>query len=357
MPHPPQFSAPAKWIRPAAWAAGLVLLALAGCAQTAGVTPTPSPTQPATSTPVPTATPGPPTATVAPSATATLAPTATLGRGSVRAAAIDSMQQVYVPAGEFSMGSAGGDGLAYDDELPQHAVLVSAFWMDRTEVTNAHFAAFVTATGYDTMAERTGEGLVFQPAAGAWEAMRGADWQHPTGPAATIAGMDNYPVGQMSWSDAVAYCAWAGRRLPTEAEWEKAARGVDRRPYPWGDDPAGGRLLNFADRHMPVAWADAAVDDGYMFFAPVGTYPAGASPYGALDMAGNAWEWAADFFDDRYYARSPYADPGGPETGVEHVLRGGSWWTSARDARTTARGEASDFPYDIYGFRCAEPAG
>jgi formylglycine-generating enzyme required for sulfatase activity len=158
----------------------------------------------------------------------------------------------------------------------------------------------------------------------------------------------------MSWSDALAYCAWAGRRLPTEAEWEKAARGVDGRAFPWGDEPAAGHLLNYADQHLPVPWAAAEVDDGYRFFAPVGRYPAGASPYGALDLAGNAWEWVADFFDDRYYARSPYADPAGPETGVERVLRGGSWWTSARDARAAVRGEASDFPYDIYGFRCAE---
>jgi formylglycine-generating enzyme required for sulfatase activity len=160
----------------------------------------------------------------------------------------------------------------------------------------------------------------------------------------------------MSWSDAAAYCAWAERRLPTEAEWEKAARGANARPYPWGDAQASGDLLNYADRNMPVPWADEAEDDGYVFFAPVGSYPAGASPYGALDMAGNAWEWVADFIDNNYYARSPYADPTGPESGSEHVLRGGSWWTGARDVRTAARGEAADFPYDVYGFRCAEAA-
>jgi formylglycine-generating enzyme required for sulfatase activity len=266
------------------------------------------------------------------------------------------MRQVYVPAGEFRMGSDAGDALAYDDERPKHVVLVSAFWMDETEVTNAHFAAFVNATGYETMAERTGEGLVFRPETGNWEAVPGADWQHPAGPDFGIAGMEAYPVGQMSWSDAAAYCAWAGRRLPTEAEWEKAARGVDERTYPWGDEPAAGDRLNFADRQLPVPWAEAEVDDGYLFFAPVGSYPAGASPYGALDMAGNAWEWVADYFDRNYYARSPYADPAGPESGQERGLRGGSWWTSARDARVTVRGEARDFPYDIYGFRCAEPA-
>jgi formylglycine-generating enzyme required for sulfatase activity len=285
------------------------------------------------------------------------APTATLGSGSVREAASDQMPQVYVPAGEFSMGAAAGDSLAYDDERPQHTVRLGAFWIDQTEVTNAHFGAFVAATGYATMAERTGEGKVFQLATGTWEDVTGADWQHPTGPESNLDGLEQYPVGQMSWSDAAAYCAWAGRRLPTEAEWEKAARGVDQRPYPWGDAPADGDRLNFADQHLPVEWAEAAVDDGYMFFAPVGTYPAGASPYGTLDMAGNAWEWVADFFDESYYARSPGTDPAGPEAGDEHVLRGGSWWTSSRDARTTARGEALDFPYDIYGFRCVEPAG
>jgi formylglycine-generating enzyme required for sulfatase activity len=266
------------------------------------------------------------------------------------------MRQVYVPAGEFTMGSASGDALAHDDERPQHPVWVSAFWMDETEVTNAHFAAFAAATGYQSMAERTGEGLVFQVASGEWAAVPGADWRHPAGPASSISGLEAYPVGQMSWSDAAAYCAWAGRRLPTEAEWEKAARGVDGRPYPWGEALAAGHRLNFADRQLPVPWAQADVDDGYRFFAPVGTYPAGASPYGALDMAGNAWEWVADYFDRDYYARSPAADPAGPAEGSERVLRGGSWWTSARDARVTVRGEASDFPYDIYGFRCAQPA-
>jgi formylglycine-generating enzyme required for sulfatase activity len=354
-------SVAARWRRAEWLAVGLILGALAGCGEAGSATP-----PPVTSTPAFTFTAGPPTATPSPAATATLAPTAsdtpppsptaTPGAGTVRVADSDGMTQLYVPAGEFSMGSTAGDGLAYADEQPPHTVHLSGYWIDRTEVTNAQFAAFVAATGYATTAERAAEALVFQPETGAWEHTPGANWQHPTGPEASLDGLDDYPVGQMSWSDAGAYCAWAGRRLPTEAEWEKAARGVDQRPYPWGGQPPDGTLLNFADRHLAVGWADESADDGYQFFAPAGSYPAGASPYGALDMAGNAWEWVADFFDRDYYARSPASDPAGPETGDQHVLRGGSWWTSARDTRTSVRGEASDFPYDIYGFRCAQPA-
>jgi serine/threonine-protein kinase len=274
----------------------------------------------------------------------------------VRIAAHDGMPQVFVPAGEFRMGSTSADPLAYGDEMPRHLVLLGAYWIDQTEVTNARFALFVAATGYQTMAERTGQGEVFSTATGGWQTVPGADWRHPFGPETSVARPDD-PVGQVSWSDAGAYCAWAGRRLPTEAEWEKAARGEDGRRYPWGNRPPAGHWLNFADHSLEVAWADQNADDGYAFFSPAGAYPAGASPYGALDMAGNAWEWVADFADNNFYARSPYEDPRGPETGTEHVLRGGSWWARARDVRAAMRDSAGDFPYDVYGFRCAQTAG
>src|SRR5205085_11798807 len=143
------------------------------------------------------------------------------------------------------MGSLAGDPLAYQDELPQHPVLLDAYWIDETEVTNAMFARFAAATGFKTMAERLDNGQVFSLAAGGWKAVGGADWRHPGGPATSITRIDNFPVGQVSWSDAAAYCQWAGRRLPTEAEWEKAARGDDARPYPWGDEPVTGKRLNF----------------------------------------------------------------------------------------------------------------
>jgi serine/threonine-protein kinase len=264
------------------------------------------------------------------------------------------MVQVFVPAGEFWMGAAVTDTLAYDDEKPRHRVYLDEFWIDRTEVTQAMFAMFAAATGYTTQAERDGQALVFSLEKGDWEPVPGADWRRPRGPGGEANALAEYPVGQIAWSDAAAYCAWAGRRLPTEAEWEKAARGTDGRRYPWGGAAVDGGRANFADLNLPgVDWADAAIDDGYTFSAPVGAYPAGASPYGALEMAGNAWEWVADWADSGYYARSPYRNPAGPAVGKEHGLRGGSWWASARDVRATMRDSAGDFPYDNYGFRCA----
>ena len=344
-------------------------LLLAACQSSDLATPTlapPSRLAPATTLaptatlapPLPTASLPPASDTPPPSPTDTPVPTATptLGPGSTRAAAADGMLQVFVPAGEFSMGSTSDDPLAYDDEQPRHTVYLDAYWIDATEVTIASFAAFVAATGYETAAERAGTGQVFSLQTQAWQTVPGADWQHPAGPGSTVAVLDDHPVGQISWSDAVAYCEWAGRRLPTEAEWEKAARGTDARAYPWGDTPPAGHLLNFADRSLSVDWADPDADDGAQFAAPVGTYPDGASPYGALDLAGNAWEWVADFSDPAYYAASPYANPPGPASGEEHVLRGGSWWAAARDVRSTVRDSVVDIPYDIYGFRCAQSA-
>jgi len=330
------------------WLSGLAWLVLAGCANAPTATPRPSPVTPTPS----------PTATITPAPTATAIPTVTPtpAAGDVAVSEQDGMRQRYVPAGEFKMGSLASDRLSYGDERPQHRVFLDDYWIDETEVTNAMFARFVAATGFKTMAERQDNGQVFNLDTSGWEAVSGSDWRHPGGPDTSVTGMDRFPVGQMSWSDSNAYCAWAGRRLPTEAEWEKAARGDDARPYPWGSEPVDGSRLNFADVHLKVAWSNPAIDDGYTFESPAGHYPDGASPYGALDMAGNMWEWVADWNDARYYARSPDNNPPGPAAGQEHVLRGGSWWASARDVRTSMRDSAGDFPYDIYGFRCAQPA-
>ena len=224
-----------------------------------GATETPSlPTQ--TLMPTPTFT-IPPTVSVAP-------PPAQASAGETWTAPSDSMALVFVPAGDFIMGSPDSDQEAGSDEKPQHTVSLDAFWVDRTEVTNAMFARFVAATGYKTQAERQGWGKVFSLSTQNWEQVDGANWQHPRGPATTIEGLDDHPAVSISWNDANTYCHWVGRRLPTEAEWEKAARGGDGRNYPWGNQAASGNLLNFADRNLDQEWSDKNSDDGYEFTAP-----------------------------------------------------------------------------------------
>jgi serine/threonine-protein kinase len=278
----------------------------------------------------------------------------TLGIGSPQVSDKDGMTLLYVPAGEFLMGSADGDSDAYSDEKPQHKVTLDAFWIDRTEVTNAMFAKFVAAARYKTDAEKAGKARAFDPTSKQWAETAGADWQHPRGPGSDIAGLEQHPVAQVSWNDATAYCAWAGRRLPTEAEWEKAARGTDGRKFPWGNQNVAGDLLNFADRNLDVSWADKSINDGYQFTAPVGSYPKGASPYGALDMAGNVWEWVADWYNETYYQNAPAQNPKGPDSGQYRVLRGGSWHIEPGLVRAADR--VRDNPenrYDLLGFRCA----
>jgi eukaryotic-like serine/threonine-protein kinase len=295
-----------------------------------------------------------------------LAALATPESAVTRTSPIDGMVQVYVPAGEFLMGSTDADidevmqacpycqRAWFKDELPQHRVYLDAFWIDRTEVTNAMFARFVTETGHQTDAEKIGSGIVFQLFSRDWKMIQGANWRHPRGPNTDLNGLDNHPVVQMSGDDSEAYCAWAGRRLPTEAEWEKAARGTDGRTYPWGNQAPVGNLLNFGDRNLNGNGSDNMADDGYTFTAPVGSYPAGASPYGALDMAGNVGERVSDWYGAAYYASSPARNPTGLSSGDYHVLRGGSWSRMARYVRTAAR-----YKYlqknrsNGLGFRCA----
>jgi formylglycine-generating enzyme required for sulfatase activity len=262
------------------------------------------------------------------------------------------MAMIYVPAGEFIMGSSIGE-----NEGPEHKVYVDAFWIDQTEVTNAMFRKFVDATSYRTNAEMDGWASVFNSSAKEWQDITGASWQHPRGPSNDLSGLDNYPVVQISWNDAKAYCEWVGRRLPTEAEWEKAARGTDSRIYPWGNQNVTGDLLNLADQNLNVQWAKKDVDDGYQFAAPVGHYPDGASPYGVYDMMGNVQEWVADFYDENYYATSPIRNPTGPMTGQGHILRGGGWNDGKSSVRVTYRKiDSSEARSDNTGFRCAQSA-
>jgi formylglycine-generating enzyme required for sulfatase activity len=302
----------------------------------------------------PTDTPTPqPTATITSTPTITLTPT--LGIGVTRVRLKDGMVMVYVPEAEFIMGDKEG----FKNEKPEHEVALDDYFIDQTEVTNAMFKAFITETGYKTDAELFGESLVYQPgefvvAADKWKKERGVDWLHPFGSGTSISGYENHPVVQVSWNDATAYCAWAGARLPTEAEWELAARSPDGRTYPWGEGSLNGMLANFADIHLDAIWALKSADDGYKFTAPVGTYPLGVSPYGALDMAGNVSEWVLDIYGYDYYSKSDASNPTGPGTGGTHVVRGGQWRYTGEGLRTTAReGQLTKYSIDYLGFRCA----
>ncbi|HIE28389.1 TPA: PEGA domain-containing protein [Candidatus Poribacteria bacterium] len=226
----------------------------------------------------------------------------------------DGAEMILIPAGEFIMGSPEGEG--DDDEHPQHTVFLDAFYIDKYEVTNAQYKQFMDATGHK--------------APEYWNDER---YNQP-----------NQPVVGVSWYDAVAYCKWAGKRLPTEAEWEKAARGTDGREYPWGNE-----------------WDSLKCNseiggDGYEYTAPVGSFPDGASPYGVMDMAGNVWEWVADWYDSNhyYYSRSPQQ---GPDSGSHRVLRGGSWVNAVQlsSLRCADRDWFNpNYWNNISGFRCAQ---
>jgi formylglycine-generating enzyme required for sulfatase activity len=256
-------------------------------------------------------------------------------------------EQLFVPAGSFLMGSEDGEEI----ERPVHEVALDAFWIDRTEVTNTQFAAFVGHVGYVTTAEREGTGRTFS--GGEWVPTAGASWQHPEGPGSGLDGRDDHPVSLVSWEDAAAFCQWAGGRLPTEAEWEYAARGAENLVFPWGNTFEGERL-NYCDVNCPFEWADQNVDDGFQFTSPVGRYPDGASWIGAMDMAGNVFEWVNDWFATDYYASSPGDNPPGPPSGENRVLRGASWVNLESNQRTAYR--FHNLPafrsYGI-GFRCA----
>ena len=234
---------------------------------------------------------------------------------------VDEAVYVYVPAGEFTMGAGDGDA----DEQPVHRVHLDDFWIMRTEVTNAQYDRCVRV------------GVCTAPSNSVWRDVRFAD----------------HPVTDVSWDQASVYAQWVGGSLPTEAQWEKAARGTDLRIFPWGDEFDGSRL-NFCDANCEHDHKDETYDDGYAHTAPVGSYASGASPYGALDMAGNVWEWVADWYGSSYYSVSPVENPQGPESGWSRVLRGGSWDNYVVGVRSAYRVNL-DGPgrwYGNYGFRC-----
>ena len=258
-----------------------------------------------------------------------------LGIGSTTVSDKDGMMLVYVPEGEFEMGSQ--DGLS--DEKPVHSVYLNAYWIDRTEVTNTMFSTFINGTRYQTDAEKAGFSWIFNGSA--WEKTSGANWKHPHGSSSSLSGLEKHPVTHISWNDAQAYCEWAGRRLPTEAEWEKAARGMDGRIYPWGNQDPNASLANY---FLNVGDTTTA-----------GSYADGASPYGALDMAGNVWEWVADWYGREYYnSQKEWTNPVGPSSGVYRVLRGGSWNSQAISVQSASRFRNYPSNTDYYnGLRCA----
>ena len=305
---------------------------------------------------------------------------------------------VWIPGGEFAMGTDDEQGWA--DEKPAHRVGVGGFWMDRTEVTNRQFRAFVEATRYVTTAEKepvweemrkqlppgtpkpadhlmVPGSMVFVPPPGPvglkdfsawWKWVPGACWKHPEGPVGTLDGKDDHPVVQVSWDDATAYAKWAGKRLPTEAEWEFAARGgLDGKPYVWGDEPPDPTRANLWQGEFPHRNTAA---DGYERTAPVQSYP--ANGYGLHDMAGNVWEWCADWYQrDLYRQRAGKGvidNPGGPDSGLDamrpfashRVQKGGSFLCNdsycSRYRPSARHGCSPDTGMSHVGFRCVRSA-
>ena len=229
---------------------------------------------------------------------------------------VDGMNLMCIPAGKFLMGDTMNEDPISQGFHPRIEVTLDDYWIDQTEVTNRQFELFVQNTHYQTEAEKVGSGVIFTQ--GTIVRTSGASWKHPKGPASDLSDRQNHPVVLVSWNDAAAYCQWAGRSLPTEAQWEKAARGTDARIYPWGNTPPTRRLSN----------SNNMVGDT----TPVGFFPLGASPYGTLDMTGNVAEWTADFYEDG------------------RVVVGGSWLITFR--LSYRYGVDASFATDSFGFRC-----
>jgi formylglycine-generating enzyme len=269
------------------------------------------------------------------------------------------------------MGTDDQRGYPADGEGPVRPIELTPFLIEATAVSNERFATFVAATGYLTEAERFGWAFVFAgllpddfpPTRGVvqapwWRQVEGADWRHPEGPHSTITDRLDHPVVQVSWHDAQTYAAWAGRRLPTEAEWEYAARGgLVQQRYPWGDDltPDGEHRMNVWQGTFPPR---NTLDDGYYGTAPVDTFP--PNGYGLYNLTGNVWEWCQDWFDPTFHRHGPRKNPKGPPRGSHRVMRGGSYLCHASYCyryRVAARGaNTPDSATGNLGFRCARDA-
>jgi sulfatase modifying factor 1 len=274
---------------------------------------------------------------------------------------------VRLEAGPFRMGSDSPESFPTDGEGPVRQVTLSAFYVSKYAVSNEQFAEFVRKAAYRTEAERFGWSFVFRnhvpeplrgpamPGAPWWVRVDGADWAHPEGPDSSLRGRPYHPAVHVSWNDALAYCAWAGYRLPTEAEWECAARGgLERKTYPWGDE------LTPAGRHMCNIWQGRFPDvdlgeDGFTNVAPANTFE--PNGYGLFNAVGNTWEWCADFFDPRWHVETTRTDPVGPPSGATRVMKGGSYLcheSYCRRYRNAARtGTEPDTSTGHIGFRVA----
>ena len=306
----------------------------------------------------------------------------------------------WIPGGEFIMGT--DDPQSMPNERPSHHVKIDGFWIDEHDVTNANFRRFVEATGYITTAERpinwddlkeelppntprpddsmlAPGSLVFTPPdhnvplddpSGWWKWVQGASWRHPGGPGTDLSGKDNHPVVQVSWNDAVAYAKWSGKRLPTEAEWEFAARGgLEQKRYVWGDDfrPHGKWMANTYRGDFPV---HNTADDGFAGTSPVGSFP--PNGYGLYDMAGNVWQWCSDWYradsPQESAAKGCCSNPTGPLTSFDplepyaakRVVKGGSFLCCEQYCQSyrpsARRGESPDTAMSHIGFRCAMSA-
>jgi sulfatase modifying factor 1 len=262
---------------------------------------------------------------------------------------IDGM--IRLDGGEFLMGTPRPSP---DDQRPVHWVKVSPFWIDATHVTNDQFAEFVADTSYRTTAEVRGWSLTFNREEGSWDETPGVNWQHPTGKESSLAGKENYPVVHVSWHDAVTYAAWAKKRLPTEAEYEFAARGgLSDAPYAWGRELKPGNQLsaNYWQGKFPLINLQ---QDGYLEVSPTKKFP--ANRYGLYDMAGNVCTWCGDWYAADAYGRHLKANPVGPDSGSERVLRGGSWHSTAEKGAGLHAGDRDhakpDETSSRIGFRC-----
>ena len=277
---------------------------------------------------------------------------------------------VWIEAGSFVMGSDSG----LPDESPPHQLEMSGYWIDQFEVSNRDFAAFVTQTAYTTQSENNGDSLVFKALSRQthkfpnpldwWDLVSQADWRHPQGPSASIEAIADHPVVQVNYNDALAYCDWAGKELPTEAQFEYAARGgKEGKLYTWGDEPL--------HRHQAITnnWQGAFPfknenSDGFETTAPVGSFP--ANEFGLYDITGNVWEWVSDWYHPKYYANSPNKNPQGVEKTesldpaepslAKQSIRGGSFMCSdnyCSGFRVSARMPTDpDTATNHTGFRC-----